>query len=84
MKVKITKKHIKKGKRKNPRKCPIALALHETGEFGSLILIGNCEITASYPGYDDPYYSFTLPYECHLFTCDYDEGKPVKPFEFEL
>lgn len=77
MKVKVEKKHIRKGKKGYPDRCPIALALKDTlGADDVKVWIHCAEVNGTF---------FQLPHTAQLFIQDFDKKKSsVKPFEFEL
>lgn len=73
--INVTEEHIAKGKRRNCRSCPIALAIKqkfncEDVEVGYVMFIKN--------------YKFDNPTKVDTFIFDFDNGFPVKPFNFDL
>lgn len=83
MRVEVTEENIADAevfrKRRNLRstKCPIALALREL--FGQHVSVGPEHCTISSRSI-----SASLPKEAIKFLEDFDDGKPVQPFSFEL
>lgn len=75
MKIQITKKHIKQGKKGRVTLCPIALACKECGFERVRIDAETFEIDGC---------SGNLPPDAIGFVDDFDDGKPVKPFTFKL
>ena len=76
MKIRVTRKHIKQGKWKNARSCPIALALVGCGLND--VVVGSSE--ADIKGQC----CLPLPKTARRFIERFDHGKPVKPFVFNL
>lgn len=76
MKVKVTKKHIKKGKRGQPTGCPIALALKEQYGLKRPRVHGD---QVHFPGK-----SCDLPDKASFFIQQFDSGEKVVPFEFSI
>ena len=71
MKVKVTQEHINKGLKGSSCYCPIALAIGPNCVVQySHITIGNKE--------------YRTPQAVFEFLHAFDNGLPVKPFEFEL
>ncbi len=79
-KIFVTKKHIKKGKRRKMLSCPIALALKQ--KFKDQEPEVSSEEVALWSNGDQQFY--TLPQKAQKFVEDFDEGKKVKPFIFCL
>ena len=76
MKVRVTARDIKRGMKGDIDNCPIALALRrhkgmEDAEVGGLASVRRLAVGS-------------LPLEAVKFVGDFDAGKRVKPFEFEL
>ena len=76
MKIHVTRKHIKQGKWKNARSCPIALALQGCG-FNDVV-VGSKEADIN------RWCCLPLPQTARRFIERFDSGKPVKPFVFNL
>ena len=80
MKVNVTAKHIRKGKRSQPCHCPIALALkeqlHKEVEVGpyDMFFLYRKKIAGEAKTPDSAYY----------FIRAFDKGHKVKPFTFEV
>ena len=71
--VKVTKKHIKNGKRGSSISCPIALALRGMSFKG-------CIVNSEDWDFKDKIAS--LPRNARKFIEDFDEKEPVSPFSF--
>lgn len=80
MKISITQSDIDQGKRHEARFCPIAMAASRA--FHRDIWIGWIR------GYSHPHVSpevvFSLPADARVFVQEFDDGKEVQPFEFEV
>jgi hypothetical protein len=79
MRVNVTAKHIKRGKRGNPSSCPIAQALQDTEMFSS-VRVYNTVARVIKDGYNNM--SSMLPKKAQQFIHDFDTKKKVKPFRF--
>ncbi len=78
MKINVTAEHIKRGKPKSCVYCPVALALKE--QFAPVVFNG-------WYVWCPPLVKGALiemPQEVLDFAADFDAGKPVEPFSFEL
>jgi len=93
MKVSVKQKHIDAGKKRDCEACPIALALTEQANCPQpptviVTYIYNNHpndirpIALGYVNIDD--LKFTMPLEAIKFAADFDNDKPVSPFEFEI
>lgn len=72
--VTVKRKHIIAGAPKDALHCPIGLALKE--KFG--------EVTVNEDNVEINGLKFQLASQAQRFIEQFDEGKPVKPFAFEL
>lgn len=79
MKIKVTKSDIKNGKRDDPRKCAIALAIIRNGCTDAHVDGDEVSFTK-----DNQYYSRDLSAFVQQLIIDVDNGVPVEPFEFEV
>lgn len=75
MKVHVTPKHINQGSKFNCESCPVALALREATKkwvrvYGSQLNVGHI--------------IYKTPDIVISFLTDFDSGRDVKPFSFEL
>ena len=70
MKVRITKRHIAEGTQNSARKCPIALALSDSGACHAAVFITWAYVDGG---------SFTLAEQARQFTANFDAGRPVSP-----
>ena len=83
MTVHVTRDHICRGDQNSLWGCPIALALQETCGWSSLI----CVISNEATDLDDSggrIRNADLPAEAVRFIKDFDAGRDVSPFEFEI
>ena len=76
MKVRVEQRHIKAGRRHDPCRCPIALAVWE-------------ELPTECPEVADGFvfmggHEYMLTVEACTFVHRFDRGEMVEPFEFEL
>lgn len=75
MKIKVKRRDIWFGKKYSARGCPIARAIYrETGQ-SAYVAGGNVQFTGRF---------IPLPLEAKIFIHDFDGGRAVKPFSFEL
>lgn len=83
MKIKITNKHIKKGRKGEPRLCPIALAIKEQVKNidRNTIMILYASANFAIKGKE---VHKDLPKKATKFIHAFDSGEEVKPFEFNL
>lgn len=75
MKIKVTRKHIRKGKRGLSFRCPVALALKEKTKVEWMVGLRYANSRVKL---------FDLPPVAVDFIRDFDDGKRVEPFSFEL
>lgn len=74
----VTKEDIKNGVPRSGRSCPIALALRRKVEpTEGAVMVSSTVATIGTSNY-------RLPYEATNFVINFDSGKPVQPFEFDL
>lgn len=83
MKIKVTEKHIGEGLAGNAKHCPIALAGLEAIEGATRVRVGFSTMNVQIKGSDRQKF-LDLPYEAKTFVRRFDNGDPVKPFEFEI
>lgn len=76
--VEVTKKHITKGKRKDPCFCPIALALTAIG-FKNVLVASNYVFVR-----DEEPLTATFSEEVRSFLNDFDNKVAINPFTMEL
>lgn len=79
-KVSVTQKHIKAGKRGEPKSCPLALALQE--QLPSFMEIEEVKVFNDHAEFGG--YHITLPTRAERFVDRFDAFEAVKPFEFFL
>ena len=82
MKVRVERKHIEKGEEREPRACPIALAMQEI-PFVCLPHVG-AKDAEWFDAEDGVYRIGNLPEEAQNFARMFDGGVDVDPIEFEL
>ena len=75
MKVQVTEEDIAKGVPLKIHKCPVARAIARV--VGKEVRVAN--LSYSFDGSE-----FPLPSVAIDFIADFDIGRPVQPFEFEL
>jgi len=82
--VKVTKNHIDRGKPDSCYNCPIALALHEADYAVSyMVTVSPVHVHLEFSGIETEM-DLPLPQIACDFIDDFDNGRKVKPFEFEL
>lgn len=87
MRVKITAEHIAAGKRDNVLECPIAVALNGLSlSFSKRLSFSNWSVMkrAAYMWHGESYFRVSLPENACNWIRDYDAGREVAPFEFDL
>jgi hypothetical protein len=82
MRIAVTADHIARGIPKDPRTCPVALAIRSA--LPSMKYISVVFSTAFLLRDSMREYEAFLPEEVVIFVDDFDNGLPVFPFEFEL
>ena len=84
MKIRVTSKHIKAGKRGSDTSCPIALAVKETVQKSCLPkFLRSMQINVG-GDVEIGHLCMEGTNKMHQFIIDFDEGKKVKPFTFSL
>lgn len=79
--VKVTKKHIKEGKRRNSCECPVALAISDALDRRATVVVNHEDILFS--TYDVSYCQ-SSPRSVQRFVKTFDDLGAVKPFAFYL
>lgn len=74
--IRITRAHIRDGEAGSLCDCPIALALKDT------LITNNVRVDAY--GIHVNHVAFAVSKKDRSFIARFDEGKPVKPYSFEL
>lgn len=78
MKIVVTQNDIERGTRYRACACPVALAIKRRTSR-------ECEVAGRYMIFrSDINTKYDLPTPVRKFVVDFDTGKPVKPFSFEL
>lgn len=77
MRISVTEDHIKKGRKREPRFCPVAIAVRERLKLSEYqVDVGNRIWIKDFP--------VEIPHAVNRFVSDFDNGRPVEPFEFDL
>lgn len=82
--VTVTAAHIQRGERGEWARCPIALAIHDTGY--PFAIVRPCTVAPS-GMYDIPAHRVALPTVAQKFIRDFDNGSckcNLDPFEFDI
>ncbi len=79
MQIRVTRKHIKRGKPNESVNCPVALAVAEKSHKRALV----DQIDIVYRAGPNKWYIGKTPDIAAAFIEDFDIGKQVKPFTFE-
>jgi hypothetical protein len=79
MKIEVSQDDINFGRRRSTGYCPIALAAQRT--TGEKWIVGSNMMWKQDSPQDDNLY---FAPEVELFIKNFDEGKPVNPFSFEI
>ena len=82
MKISVTEQHVQNGRRADPHHDPVALALYDAG-FGE-VYVGTTEISVRKIPFTGNWTKVPVPHSVSDFMFDFDNGKPVEPFEFEI
>jgi hypothetical protein len=80
IKVDVTEKHIKKGKRLEPFLCPIALAMKDALGYR----VGVDPISADWKDKKKVSWAASIPPKVKKFIGDFDSGGLVLPFSFTI
>jgi len=84
MKIHVTEKHIKKGVISDPWNCPIAIAIQKaTGIEPTVTSEWYILDSVKFP-VPKKVSKLPMPKKVSKFIDDFDQGKPVKPFNFVL
>ena len=81
MRIRVTKQHIKYGIRGSTSWCPVARACRASGLQGADV--GDDELDFMVEAFSRRVRT-ALPPEAIQFIADFDDGKSVAPFEFEI
>jgi len=81
MKIRVTKKHIQDGVQNSKCACPVALAMKEYFGFDAF---EDADVGQVYLSISNFVLTERVPSSVRKFIKQFDEGKPVKPFTFEL
>jgi nitrate/TMAO reductase-like tetraheme cytochrome c subunit len=83
MKITVTQKDIDKGLKSSCYECPIAHALKRKVKnkirYGFAVNADFIDLTK-----DNKWWIYALPKKAQTFIKRFDDGKPVKPFTFEI
>ncbi len=83
LKVNVTQEHIDKGVPEMACSCPVAKAVAELLNDGFASTDG-VSLTVEDSQRHTQAFANTLPDEVLCFVSDFDHGKPVKPFSFDI
>ena len=83
MKIRVTREHIRRGRRCDSTECPLALAMREAGLYEPAVSKDVCYWGSSYND-PQPYGTARLPDQAQAFINRFDEDLTGEPFEFEL
>lgn len=78
MRIEVKQEHIKLGRQFDCYACPLALAIQEATGLGPLV------VAVIGPVVFDSEVSYGLPAEAMQFMTDFDCGRNVAPFTFNL
>ena len=81
MRIEVTQENIEDGERAMVACCPVALAMADAGLLGAFAYPIKLEWSSPK---DMKRYVAALPPEVERFMIDFDNERPVKPFEFDL
>lgn len=86
LRVEVTRYHINNGRRKDCRKCPIAIAMTPLLPAGYFAIVGPITtMIRMMLGNDDVFVdSVMMPSVVHQWISAYDAGEPMGPFAFEI
>ena len=75
--INVTAEHIARGEPQDCRLCPVALALGDAFPEATYISVTGLYVRMETREHE-------LPAEAQRFTWNFDSGRPVEPFAFEL
>lgn len=78
IKVKVKQKHITKGRKRQPEACPIYHAMKDMGFKGHAVMGDVVEFD------NDGSRLVAIPAKAEDFVDNFDYGRPVSPFEFNI
>lgn len=81
IRIDVTEEDIQAGRRRNGLQCPLALALQRG--LGRMVVVNYASYSRPCPGVAEPDYRY-LPSDVVRWRIDFDAGKPVSPFSFEI
>ena len=81
--VNVTEKDIEQGRKRNCRHCPIALAIRRKFPGDSTVVRVDRKIAFIWPT-GGSYFATDLPRAARDFVVDFDSGRVVSPFTFNL
>lgn len=82
MKIQVTQKHINAGSRGSCNSDPVALAMKEAGYMHPWISPDRIRVDGFNGGFMRE--DFEMPESVEYFIREFDNGRFVEPFEFEL
>ena len=84
MRIQVTQKHIDEGERCDCIRCPVALAINECLPRGLYSVLNVWTAQILHRGKPMMSVVCDLPARVESVTSDFDSGRPVSPFSFEL
>jgi hypothetical protein len=81
--INVTREHINNGVRGSGKMCALALSIQEQTDMKEAWVGPFSGVWPSLGAYTGGR-GIPLPVEARKFICDFDDGKPVQPFSFEL
>lgn len=81
MLIEVTQEHIDAGKRAECGSCPVALAFKEA--FPNRMVRAGYGVLQAYQ-WGAYVFKARTPLDVQLFMLEFDEGRPVQPFTFEV
>lgn len=82
--IHVEQKHIDAGVRGDCERCTVALALKEQVPDARAVVVGVLDVDIFFTNRFDMAYSYALSQRVQQQTANFDNGKPVKPFNFRL
>lgn len=88
MKITVTQRDILRGQRNRPDRCPIALAIKRRPLVRLLASRVDVSGLTAWIGWPSTWWSglrpYPLPLKATCFVVDFDAGRIVQPFSFEI
>jgi hypothetical protein len=85
MRIEVTQEDIDAGKRADACDCPVALAICRASGFSVSVRYSTVyRLQSEIHAWDSRAYLGELPNAARYFVVDFDEGRAVAPFAFDL